>query len=71
MEKNRNVGLWCALASTAIFAFLIFGFIMKMPVKVDTLILFSWPILPGIIGSLIFFFRDRAGHWDQEQAGNE
>jgi drug/metabolite transporter (DMT)-like permease len=67
MIKNRYVGLICALVSLGIYLFLVFGIVMQLPVKADTFIMFSWPVVPGIIGGLVFFYKDMHKHWDDKE----
>ena len=61
---NKNVGLYCAAASFCVWLVIIFLVVAKLPVKIDTFILLSWPVLPGVIGGYIFYKMDKNGSWD-------
>ncbi len=62
---NKNTGLYCALFSLFLYVLLVVFVILRLPVKMDTLALLSWPIVPGIIGSLVFYRMDRSGSWEK------
>lgn len=63
MSKKRYVGLYCSLIGTLFYILIIFGLIVKLPVKLPTFILLSWPILPGIVSGIIFYKMDICGSW--------
>lgn len=60
---DKNIGLICALASFVIWAGVMVVIVMRLPVKMDTMILLSWPVLPGIVGGLVFQKKDRENDW--------
>lgn len=62
---NKNLGLYCGLFSLVIYIGLIVFVIARLPVKLDTLLMFSWPILPGIVGSFIFYRMDQKDAWNK------
>lgn len=62
---NKNTGLYCALFSLFLYALLVVFVILRLPVKMDTFVLLSWPIVPGIIGSFIFYRMDQNGSWEK------
>lgn len=63
IKTNTNLGLYCLAAGLSFYIFVILKIIINLPIKIDTLLLFSWPILPGIIGSYIFYRMDNSGTW--------
>lgn len=60
---DKKIGIICALASFLIWAFIVVVIVTKLPVKADTFILLSWPVLPGIVGGLAFQKKDREKSW--------
>lgn len=62
MNANK-LGLYCSSFGIAFWLILVFGLIIKLPIKLPTLILLSWPILPGIIGGFIFYNLDKSDSW--------
>lgn len=60
---NKKLGLYCSAVGIVFYLFVILKIIMQLPVKTGTLILFSWPILPGIIGGYIFYRIDKNESW--------
>lgn len=65
-EMNRNVGLYCALLSGLIYVLLNIFLVFRLPKVLDTFLIFSWVFVPGIIGSLVFYFMDKRGAWDEK-----
>lgn len=63
LKMNKNLGMYCALVGLAVYGFLVFGIVLRLPVKIDTFVMFSWPVVPGIIGALILYYRDKTGYW--------
>lgn len=61
--KKSKLGLYCSAFGTAFWLFVVFGLVMKLPVKTPTLLLLSWPILPGIICGYVFYKMDEKGCW--------
>ena len=64
-EMNRNVGLYCALTCGLIYVLLNIFLVFRLPKVLDTFLIFSWVFVPGIIGSLVFYFMDKRGSWDE------
>lgn len=64
MQKKKYLGLLCSMWGVAFWLLLIFGLILRLPVKLPTFILLSWPVLPGIICGVIFYRMDANGSWD-------
>ncbi len=62
---NRNIGLYCGIFSLVLYIGLIVFVIARLPIKLDTLLMFSWPIIPGIIGSFLFYRMDQKGVWKE------
>lgn len=61
---DKNIGLCCALASAAIWLAIMLLVVVRLPVKIDTFLMLSWPVLPGVVGGLLFQKKDREGSWD-------
>lgn len=61
--KDKYIGLYCSLACVILYIFLNACIIAKLPIKLDTFILFSWLVVPGIIGGLVFYHMDKKGLW--------
>ena len=64
---NKNLGLYCLAGASALYVFYVLKIVMSLPVKIDTLLLLSWPTLPGVIGSYIFYKMDKNGSWKNSQ----
>jgi hypothetical protein len=65
--KNKNFGLYCSLACVIVYIFLNVYVIAKLPIKLDTFLLFSWLVVPGIIGGLVFYHMDKNGLWGESK----
>lgn len=60
MRKSK-VGLYWAIAGLAVYAFLNIFIVFQLPEKMDTFLTFSWVVLPGVAGGLIFQIMDNKG----------
>ena len=60
---NKKLGLYCLSAGLALYIFIILKIVINLPIKIDTLLLFSWPLIPGIIGSYVFYRIDKDENW--------
>ena len=58
---KSNVGLYWAIFGIVFYAFLNIFIVLQLPEKVDTLLIFSFVVLPGIIGGVIFQMKDTKG----------
>jgi len=59
--NKTNVGLYWALVGLSFYTFLLVAIVFQLPQKIDTFIVFSWVVLPGVIGGTIFQFMDKKG----------
>lgn len=58
---NKNIGVICSVASFFVWLTVMLVIVVKLPIKQDTIIMLSWPTVPGIIGGMIFQKKDRKG----------
>lgn len=61
--KKSKLGLYCSAFGIMFWLFIVLGLVIKLPVKTPTLILLSWPILPGIICGYVFYKMDEKDCW--------
>lgn len=67
MKKiNKKTGLYCAILCIAVWLGLMIVIVAKLPHKLDTVIMLSWPALPGVIGGLAFYRMDKNECWTVE-----
>ena len=59
--KNSKLGLYWAIGGLAFYVFLNIFIVFQLPEKMDTFLVFSWVVLPGIIGGVIFQVMDTKG----------
>lgn len=59
--KKSKVGLYWAIFGFVFYAFLNIFIVLQLPEKVDTFLIFSFVILPGVVGGLIFQMMDTKG----------
>lgn len=62
---NRRVGLYCSVACFVIWLLVMVVIVSKLPVKLDTIVMLSWPLLPGVAGGLYFYYLDKNCNWDE------
>ncbi len=60
---NCKTGLYCVFASLAVWLLIITVIVLKLPVKMDTVVMLSWPTLPGVLGGWVFYRMDKNGEW--------
>lgn len=60
---NCKTGLYCVVASLAVWFLIMLVIVLKLPVKSDTVVMLSWPTLPGLVGGWIFYRMDKKGEW--------
>lgn len=63
INANKKIGLYCMVASILVEMFVVMKIVINIPVKLDTLLLLSWPILPGVAGGYLFYLMDRDNKW--------
>lgn len=64
-SHKKYFGLYCSAVSIAIWLLMMIIVVRVLPVKLDTALIFSWPVLPGAVGGYIFYRAECAGKWDR------
>lgn len=62
---NRKEGLYYAGISFCFWLCIMLTITWYLPVWLDTMIMLSWTILPGVVGGLVFYVKDNSGQWDE------